>query len=441
MKKSFLLAAVVACLSMASAIAAPVVTGVKAVYAPLAEAAKSFAHPLAERIHCAVFNYMTSRGLVMGANIFTPLQPVLYSAAQTVSNEPFGVISAIYADFDDKGVAIGDTVNVPVAPVRAPTDFVAAQVPTAGDDATASAVPVQITASKKVSWNMTGEQIRSLENGGNDQEWVRQLVAQGMRSLRNMAEVAACTAIKVGASRAVGTPGTNPFTSDINIIPDVRKVLFDNGAPMADLQLCIDSSAGVSARKLGIVQQAYQAGSEAERRSGDLLRQFGFAIRESAGIVQHIKGTGAGYVTSGATAVGVRDVALVTGTGTVLAGDVVTYAADAVNKYVNGVGIAAPGTITMGRPGARVVIPTANALSIGNSYTPNLAFERSAVVGIMRPPIIPANPTIQQTLISDSLGMTYLLLQIAGYGMTTWELHLAYGFKVVQGEHVAIVMG
>lgn len=375
------------------------------------------------------------------ANIFTALQPVLYSAAQEVSNEPFGVVSAINASFDDKGVAIGDKVKVPVAPVRAPTDFTPAATAPQGDDATASSVDVAITASKKVSWFMTGEQLRSLQNGGNDQEWVRQLVAQGMRSLRNLAEVAACQAIKEGASRAVGTAGTNPFASNIDIIADVRKVLFDNGAPMADLQLCIDSSAGVAARKLGIIQQAYQAGSDAERRSGDLLRQFGFQIRESAGITTHTKGTGASYVTSGSTAVGVRDVALVTGTGAVLAGDVVTFAADANNKYVVNGGVAAPGTISLGRPGARVVVPTANAMTVGNNYAPNLAFERSAVVGIMRPPIFPQNATIQQTLISDQMGMTYLLLQIEQYGQTSWELHLAYGFKVVQSEHVALVLG
>ena len=267
------------------------------------------------------------------------------------------------------------------------------------------------------------------------------MIAQGMRALRNKAEVAACTAIKVGATRAVGTAGTNPFASDINIIPDVRKVLFDNGAPMADLQLCIDSSAGTSARKLGIIQQAYQAGNDQERRSGDLLRQFGFSIRESAGITAHTKGTGTAYVTSGSTGIDVPSVALVTGSGSVLAGDVVSFAADTGNKYVVNNGVAAPGTITLGRPGAQIVIPTANAMTIGNNYVPNLAFERSAVVGVMRAPIIPANPIINQTLISDKFGMTYLLLQIAGYGMTTWQLHIAYGFKVVQGEHVAVVMG
>ncbi len=375
------------------------------------------------------------------ANIFTALQPVLYSAAQEVSGEPFGVISAINAIFDDKGVAIGDVVKVPVAPVASTSDYTPAMTTAAGADATASTVDIQITANKFVSWHLTGEQLRSLQNGGTDGEWVRQMVAQGMRALRNGAEAAAALAIKQGASRAIGTAGTTPFGSDINNIADLRKVLQDNGAPLADLQLIVDTAAGLNLRKLGIIQQAYQAGNDAERRSGNFLRQFGFAISESAGIALHTKGTGAAYVTSGSTATGVRDIALVTGTGTVLAGDVVTFAADAVNKYMVNTGVAAPGTISLGRPGARVTIATANAMTVGNNFTPNMAFERNAVVGIMRPPVMPDNPLIQKTMISDQKGMTYLLLQVAGDGMATWRLHLAYGFKVVQGEHVALLLG
>lgn len=375
------------------------------------------------------------------ANVFTALQPVLYSAAQDVSNEPFGVISGIAANFDDRGVAIGDKVRVPIAPTVAATDYVPAMTTSAGADATAASVEVEITANKSVSWHLTGEQLRSLQNGGTDAEWVRQLVAQGMRTLRNGAELACAQAIKEGASRAIGTAGTNPFSSDINAIADVRKVLMDNGAPMADLQLCIDSTAGTAARKLGIIQQAYQAGNDAERRSGDLLRQFGFSIRESAGITKHTKGTGANYVTSGATAIGVSDIVLATGTGTVLAGDIVTFQADTANKYVVNAGVTAPGTISLGRPGARVTIPTSNALTVGGDYTANVAFERNAVVGIMRPPVMPDNPLMQRTLISDASGLTYLLVQVAGDGMATWRLHLAYGFKVVQGEHVAILLG
>lgn len=375
-------------------------------------------------------------------NTLTALQPVLYSAAQEVSNEPFGVISAIDARFDDKGVAFGDTVKVPVAPMNTASSFTPAMTPTAGTDMTAATVDVQITASDKVSWNLTGEQVLSLENGGNYQEWVRQLVAQGMRALRNRAEAAAALAIKQGASRAVGTAGTTPFASDINLIPDVRKVLQDNGAPLADLQMIIDSAAGLNLRKLGIIQQAYQAGSDAERRSGNFLRQFGFNIGESAGIATHTKGTGASYLVNNASGEPVGDTVITvdTGTGTILAGDIVTFAADTANKYVVG-GALASNNFTLNRPGLRTAIPDNNAITVGNNYVPNMAFERSAVVGIMRPPAMPANPTISQMLVSDAFGMTYLMLDIAGYGMRTWELHLAYGFKVVQPEHVALILG
>ncbi len=375
------------------------------------------------------------------ANNLTALAPVLFSAAQEVSNEPFGAVSAINTTFDDKGVALGDTVKVPVAPTRTPTDFTPNNTSSTGTDATATNIDVKITASKKVDWVLTGEQIRSLDNGSESAEWARQLIAQGMRGLRNLAEQDCCSAIKQGASRAYGTAGTTPFATDLQALTNVRKILQDNGAPLADLQMVVDTSAGLNLRNLGIIQQAYQAGSDQERRSGNFLRQFGFQINESAGIQLHTKGTGSAYVTSGSTAAGIRDIVLTTGTGTVLPGDIVTFAADTTNKYVSNSNLTAPGTLTIGRPGARMTIPTANAMTIGNNYVPNMAFERSSVVGIMRPPIFPENPTIQRMLISDDRGMTYLLVQIAQYGQITWELHLAWGFRVVQGEHVALVLG
>lgn len=139
------------------------------------------------------------------ANTLTALAPVLYTAAQEVSAEPVGVVDAISMNFDDKGVAIGDSIKVPVAPTRAATDYAPAMNlngGTAGDDAIAQAVAVSISASKQVSWHLTGEQLRSLDNGAESAEWLRQMMAQGMRTLRNLAEADAAAAVKMGASRA-----------------------------------------------------------------------------------------------------------------------------------------------------------------------------------------------------------------------------------------------
>lgn len=374
------------------------------------------------------------------ANTLTELQPILFSAAQTVSAEPFGAVDAINVNFDDKGVAKGDLVKVPVAPTRAAADFTPANVAPQGADSTASDVEVQITKSRKVSWHLTGEQQRSLDNGAMSSEWIRQLVSQGMRELRNEAEVDAVNAIYQGASRATGTAGTNPFATNINPLADARKILRDNGAPLGDLQFVMDTTSEANLLKLGVVQSADTAGSDGERRSGFVGRQYGFALRQSAGIDLHTKGTGAGYLLNdAASAIGDTTILADTGSGTILAGDIVTFAGTA-DKYVVNTAFAG-GSFGIGNPGLLVGETNNDAITVGNDYTPNVAFDRNAVVGIMRPPLMPANPTINQVLVSDGMGMTYLMLDISQYGQRSWELHLAWGFKAVQSEHIAILMG
>jgi hypothetical protein len=379
-------------------------------------------------------------------NNLSAIQNVMFSAAQDVAAEPFGIVDGINTSFDNKGVAKGDKVKVTVAPAASLSDFTASNVPPQGSDKTAGDVEVEITASKKTDWHLTGEQVRSLQNAGNDNEWARQLLAQGMRALRNQAEADCAAAIKVRSGLAIGTAGTTPFGSDIDVIADVRKVLRDNGAPMSDLQLAVNTSSYLNLLKLGIVQQAMVAGSDAERRTGKLMPQFGFKIFESAGLTKHTKGTVTGLDTDtgGNVAVGTTSFNIDGGNGgTLLAGDVFTIAGDST-KYISHTALAAATddhTLVIAKPGVRVLCANGTEITIGDDYTPNFAFERAAVVGVMRPPIMPPNPTIKQLVMSDEKGMSYLLLEIAQYGMVTWELHLAWGFKVIQPEYVVTLLG
>lgn len=384
------------------------------------------------------------------ANILTALAPSLFSAANKVAAEPFGVIDAMRKDFNDKGVSVNidaqngtsdAVVKVPFAPSRTEANWSPSMTTEAGADGTASTIDVTIDHSKHVSWNFTGEELRVLENGDNREEYVQNLIAEGMRGLRNPAEVRAANAIKIGASRAFGTAGTTPFATDLSALTNARKILQDNGAPLTDLQFVGDTAAGLNLRNLGIIQQADQAGSDQERRTGNLMRQFGFKISESAGVGIHTKGTGAGYLANGAVAVNGTSITVDTGTGTIIPGDILTYAADATNKYVVG-GALASNIVRINKPGARIAIPDNNALTVGNNYTANLAFEKSAVIAVFRPPIIPiGNGSMTQRLITDKFGMSYLLVQIVGDGMITWRLHICYGFKVINPEYVALVLG
>lgn len=384
------------------------------------------------------------------SNTLTSLTPTLFAAAGDVAAEACGVIDAIDLRINPKA-AYGESVTIPVAPVATSGTYSPAMTTTAGTDKTASSVTISASANACSSFNLTGEDMLTLTNGGpndNKREWIRQLTAQAMRVLRNDAAAAAIVAIKQGSSRATGTAGTAPFASDLSALTAARKILRDNGAPLADLQCVVDSSAYLNLTNLGIIQQAAMAGSDGERRTGLIGRQYGFQIREDANFVAHTIGTASGTLMSATEPIGETSLAYDTDTnGPWTAGDVVTLgsgggsgAAD-TNKYI----VSAANTATplvINYPGLRVAHQDNDTMTVGASYTPNVAFERQAVVGFVRAPVIPDSPLISQIMVSDSrTGLTFLVCEIVGDGMVTYRVHLQYGFKVIEPRFVATILG
>jgi hypothetical protein len=380
----------------------------------------------------------------MSTSTLTAIAPVAYSVAQELSNEPIGAINAIYTSFDNKGVAKGDKVKVPVAPMASVSPFTPASTFPAGDAKVAGAVEVEITNSDKTSWVLTHEQVQSLRNGGNFEEWVRQLLGQGMRALRNTAETACLTAIKVGASKAVGTANVNPFGSSLHALADVKKILMDQGAPLAELQFVGNSASYTEMLKNKLITDASAAGAATERRTGIIDKQYGFDIRVSGQIAKHLQAApGTAYATNAAALAKALSVDVKTGVGAIPAGSIVSIADDAsLSKYVVSTAIATNADdLIINRPGFAAAIADNKALTFTGDYTPNFAFERSAIVGIMRPPILDETGIISTLPITDPFGVPYLLVELNLYGQTVWELHLAYGFKAVQPEHIAILIG
>jgi hypothetical protein len=267
-----------------------------------------------------------------------------------------------------------------------------------------------------------------------------------MRDLRNKVEAAAWVAAIAGASRAYGTAATTPFASDLSALTNARKILQDNGAPLVDLSLVIDTNARPEPAQPRRAPERLPGGLGPRARTGRFLPQMGFDIKESAQVSTHTAGTAASATTDATGyAIGTTTLTLASaGTGTILAGDVITFAGD-TNKYVVVSGdadVSNGGTITIAAPGLKVAMSAATkAITMVATWTGNLALERSAVVGIVRPPLIPANPTMSQLMVSDGSGLSYLLVDAVGDGMRTIRLHLAYGFKTVNPEFSAIVLG
>lgn len=384
----------------------------------------------------------------MADNVLTGHIPTLYEALNRISRENIGLIPAVRTDSNAERAALNQTVRVPLAEAGALEDITPGVNPANTGDTTVGYTDIVITKSKSAPIKWNGEEQRAIGTNGTYNALLADQFTDAMRKLCNAVETDLATAIKQGASRAYGTAGTTPFGTAGNFddFAQMLKILEDNGAKGLDLQLALNSYAMANLRgKQSILFKVNEAGTNDMLRNGMTERVENFALRSTSGFSLHTKGTGSGYLVNNASniAVGGTTIAADTGTGTILAGDIVTFAVDTTNKYVVNTALSG-GSFAIGKPGALVTIPDNNAITVGNSYTPNAAFARSAVVLATRAPALPdgGDSAVDRTTITDPVsGLSFEVSVYRQYRQVKFEVSLAWGVAVIKPEHVALLLG
>jgi hypothetical protein len=374
------------------------------------------------------------------ANTITNLIPDLYNALDVVSRELVGFIPAVSADMTFERAAVGQTVRSPVAPAATAGDITPGVTPPDDGDQTIGNVSMSITKARRVPVRWNGEQSLGLNNNGPGRSNImRDQFAQAMRTLCNEVE-ADLAALHVAASRAYGTAGTTPFgtAGDFSDASNVLKILKDNGNA-ADAQLVIDTSAG--AKLLGLQSRYDIAGDTIMQNQGIIIDKAGLKLRESAAVAQAVTvGTGASYQLNGAHAVGATTIAVDTGTGTVLAGDVVTIGS---HKYVVASALSG-GSFTIGAPGLRAAHADNVAVTVVAAAARNMCFARSAIALATRAPALPAEGDLavdRQVITDPRSGLSFEVSQYMQYRQVQYEVALAWGVKAVKPEHIALLLG
>lgn len=376
------------------------------------------------------------------ANTLTNLIPDLYQGLDIVSRELTGFIPAVTMNAGARSAAVGENVRVPVtgaANVGNVTPAMAVPEPT---DQVVDSVAIQITKARAAEFGFVGEEYKGLNNGPGQSTVQAGMIAQAIRKLVNEVE-ADIAATYISSSRAYGTSGTAPFDSNLDDTAQLHKILADNGSPLFEKQLVINTTAGAKMRNLTQLTKANEAGGDSLLRQGVLLDVHGFAIRESAQISRHTAGTGAAYVTDGAFAVGATAIAVKTGTGTVLAGDVVKFADDE-NLYVVAAGVATPGTINLAAPGLRKAVATGKTVTVQAAYSANMAFDRNAIQLVTRAPERPASGDLAEDVVmvtDPRSGLTLEFSMYKGYRKVRFEVALAWGVKNIKPAHTALLLG
>lgn len=385
-----------------------------------------------------------------GANTLTGLLPDLYAALDVVSRELVGFIPSVTRNSSAERAAVGQNVTFPIAPALTTGNITPAMAIPEPTDRTIGNDAVKITKAKFAEFGFVGEEQRGLNTGPGYLTVQGDLIAQALRALVNEIEVDIATEAAAAACRAYGTAGTTPFASDVSASAQLRKILDDNGCPLSDRSLVIDTSAGAKLRTLEKLTKANEAGTVMTLRDGALLDLHGFSIKESAGVQRPVIGTnnGSASTNNAGYAIGATSFTLASaGTGTIIAGDYITFAGD-TNIYLVTVGdadVSNGGTIEIAKPGLRQAIAASNTVitTVARSVR-NIGFTRSALQLVTRAPIKPqeGDLCLDSRMITDPRsGLTFEVSIYGGYRKVRYEIALAWGTKAIKKEHIAALLG
>jgi hypothetical protein len=377
-------------------------------------------------------------------NTFTNLVTDSYAALAVVSREIVGLIPSVNRDSTADRLAQGQTLRSPIAPVNTAgrNATPAMSIPPASDQ-TIGNRSLTITKSRAFPFSWTGAEVQAL--GPNILNIKQQQIAQALRAAVSEVSTDVYAALRVGASRAFGTAATTPFASDLSASAEIAKILTDNGAPKGDRHLVLGTTAGAKLRTL--LNNPLNANNSLNgdlSRQGILLDSNGFSIREDAWIGNVTKGTGTGYLVNNGAGYGIGDTAITldTGSGTIIAGDVITFAGD-TNKYVVATALTS-NVVTLAEPGLRATLADNVALTVGNNFVANLAFSRDFATLATRLPEVPDEGDLalfRETITDPVSGLSFELVVWPGQRMITYEVALNWGVSVMNPRHGAILLG
>jgi hypothetical protein len=376
------------------------------------------------------------------ANTLTGLIPHAYAALNVVSRELVGVIPSASRNGEFDRAAVGQDVKIPVAPGANVSDITPAMQTPNPTDQSIGARDMKIQKSRAAEFGYTGEETRQLNSGPGYLTVQAQQILEGVRALTNEIEMDAAKEAAMSASRAWGVAGTTPFTAGVGDSAQVRKILDDNGAPLTGRHMAISTSTGAALRTLNMLNKVNEGGETTMLRQGVLGNLHGSDIRETGAAYNHTAGTGTGYLANGALAKGATVITADTGTGTILAGDVVTFAGS-TDKYVVATDLAA-GSFTINAPGLVEVVPDNAAITVEGDYSANVNFTGSSLVLATRLPDLPeeGDSALDRFSIQDPhSGLVFELAVYPGYRKNRYEVGCSWGVKGIKPEHAALLLG
>lgn len=376
------------------------------------------------------------------ANVLNDLANDIYKSAEVVGRDLIGAIPSIMVNTGSEGAAVGQKVTSFTTQDPTVNTITPSMTIPEGNDQSVGIKQLELTKQRAVQIPWTGEDIKFVNAGAGFETIYGKQIQRAMKKIVNEAEADVTTELYKNASRAIGVAGTTPFASTFDLIAEGRQILVDNGQNVEDNEtsLILNTTAGTKLRNLAQLQKANEAGGDALLRKGTLLDLQNIMIKESAGIVTHIKGTGASYQLSAAAVVGATTINVDTGSGTIVAGDIVTIG----NHNYVAVTALSGGSFTIGAPGLREAVADNTTIALFNNYAANTMVRYDAAEFAMRAPANPIGGDAADDVITIQdpfSGLVFMISVYKGYHKAMIEVGAVWGQKTWNEDGIALVAG
>lgn len=382
------------------------------------------------------------------ANELNNLAADIYKAADIVSREYVGFIPSVTINANgSERVAKGGLVRSSFTRSVEAQDLNQSMTIEEGTDQTIDNKTLAITKSRSVPIPFTGEDVKYLNSGIGFSTVYGDQLTQAMRTLTNEIEVDLKNEAYTSASRAVGTAGTAPFDDTLQPLGTLKQLFVDNGSPMNTGQRSFVMNSATEATLYGLTNltDANRRGTPTFLEQGIIGRLNDFNMRVTGASMNVTKSAASGYLVNGIHAVGSTVINVDEGSGAFSAGDVITFAGDD-NKYVVAgfVGL----ELTIAQPGLRQEAPNDAAITVGDNYTANVGFERSAIELAVRPPALPVingsprdGAKDRMTITDPVSGIPFDVALYFGQYKALIHISVAWGVKAWKSENINLLLG
>ncbi len=369
----------------------------------------------------------------MSANDLTNILPKILARSLSVLRERCMMPQLVNLDYSDEAAEKGDTIDVPVSTAVATRDVAPAEVPPAVVGATPTKVQISLNNWRQSDpFALTDNDLLKVDK---DSAFLPMQVGEAVRGLANYINSTVHAEYK-GIYGFTGTAGATPFASAVTDATNARKILNQQLCPLNNRRAVINFDCEANMLALSAFSSLQEIGESGPRIEGQIGRKYGIDWYADDAVVTHTAGSGSAYVTNGTQALGATSIVLQTGSGTVLVGDIVTFAGHS-QTYVVTTGIAAPGTIVINPP-LKVAVTTGVLMTSKASHVVNIAMHREAFALAMRPVLdstagLPMGGTMDVATFTDPIsGLSLRLERKREHKQTAWEFDALWGTKLVR---------